>query len=507
MSILAPGPRALRCSGVAPFARGAAGSALVLAAFACGLSAQTPGGVPGIIEARIARIERGLLRPVEVRGRPPVRYGLEARMRHYRVPAVSVAVVQGGTIEWARAWGLADAGTGRPADTATLFQAASISKPVAALAALRLVDRGRVDLDADIGRYVKDWVPPRAAGVGDAPVTLRRLLSHTAGLTVHGFLGYEAGEEVPDVLEVLEGTGPANSPPVAVDLPPGTRWRYSGGGYTAVQLLVEEVTGRPFVLVMRRVLDAIGMTGSTWEQPLPDSLVGRAAVGYRKDGSPVAGRWHTYPEMAAAGLWTTPSDLARYAIAVGRWLAGETGGVLTPARTREMLEPGLEGWGLGPSTAGSGLDFRFQHGGANEGYRSRFVYYPRRGLGAFVMTNGDAGDALVEEILLSVAAEYAWPDPSPRRIRALPLDAREARDYAGRYRIAGVPDVPVLVQWRGGRLTLRAGAREPSEIVRVARDRFVVLSDGEPLAFERDAAGRVVAMTAYGTRATRLAAP
>jgi len=458
---------------------------------------------PDSIQTRVERVTRGLVLPVQVAGEEPVRHDLRDRMRHYRVPAVSVAVIERERVGWARAWGVRGTEDGAAAEAGTLFQAASISKPIAALAALRLVARGQLDLDAAVDGALRGWRIPRDPGNETGDVTLRRLLSHTAGLSVHGFPGYEAGEAIPGLLEILDGRGRANSPPVVVEAEPGAEWRYSGGGYTVVQLLIEEATGRPFERAMRELLDELGMRGSTYAQPLPDSLAARAAAGHRTDGRPLRGGWHVYPEAAATGLWTTPSDLARYMIAVGRWMAGESGGVLSPAMTREMLAPGPNRWGLGPATAGAGLDFRFEHTGSNEGYRSRFVYFPRRGIGAAIMTNGDGGEALAEEILYAIADEYEWPDIAPRRVRALPLSAGLAVEYAGRYRVPEAPDMGVALEWRRGGLELRLAGRPPSRVVRVARDRFVIMSDGAPLRFERGPDGRVSAAVAYGTRALR----
>ena len=302
------------------------------------------------------------------------------------------------------------------------------------------------------------------------------------------------------------GSGPANSPPVIADRPPTSGWRYSGGGYTVAQLLVERLTKRPFELEMREILVALGMESSTYEQPLPDSLTIEAAVGYRASGESVQGRWHIYPEMAAAGLWTTPTDLARYAIAVAGWFRGDADGVLSPEMTRTMLEPGLGDWGLGPSTAGDGLDFRFQHGGSNEGFRCELVYFPNRGLGAAIMTNADGGDSLIQEILAGIAEEYDWPAYRSREIRALELTVSAGRKYAGRYQIEAAPDVDVVTRWRRGRLELQIGDASPSELFYVDRDRFVVASDGADLRFERDATGRVSAMIAYDARARRVRA-
>lgn len=455
------------------------------------------------LERRISRIERGLLAPVQIRGREPERYEIAARMRFHGVPAVSVAVVEGGRLAWARAWGFADRENARSATTETLFQAASISKPLAALAALRLVDRGLLGLDDDVTELLTAWkLRGPAAGRGE-PVTLRRLLSHTAGTTVHGFRGYAADQSVPSLLEVLQGGGPANSPPIRIDRVPGAAWRYSGGGYAVVQLLVEELTGRPFREEMRDVLDALGMRRSTFEQPLPDSLAERAAVGYRADGTRLPGGWHTYPEAAAAGMWTTPGDLARYMIEVGKWLEGASGGVLSSETTRAMLSPGPNRWGLGPSTADSALDFRFHHGGANEGFRSEFVYFPHRGIGAAVMTNGDGGGNLTREILYAIADEYDWPSIGPDRVIALPLPRAVAAAYTGRYRVSEAPDLTVTVRFRDGRLEIRTGSRPAAPLIRVGPDRFVNAADGEPIRFERDRTGSVVAAVGYGSRATR----
>jgi CubicO group peptidase (beta-lactamase class C family) len=459
------------------------------------------------IEARIARVEAGLLGPVQIAGRDPDPFLLLDRLAFHRVPGVSVAVIHGGRIEWARGYGLADIGSDRPVTTETLFQAASMSKPVAALAALRLVEEGRIDLDEDVGGRLTSWRVPRDEPYRDAPVTLRRLLTHTAGLTVDGFRGYAEGERVPSVVQVLDGFEPANSAAVRVDIEPGTRWRYSGGGYTVVQQLVEDVTGRGFEGVMREVLDALDMRTSTYEQPLPEELRDAAAKGYRADGTPVVGAWHTYPEKAAAGLWTTPSDLARYALEVGAWLEGADDGVLSPAMTSEMLTAGLNGWGLGPKLEGSGSDLQFGHGGANEGFRGGFIAYPRRGLGAVVMTNGDSGEPLVQEILYAIAAAYDWPGYAPRTVQGLPMNADQARPYIGGYRLAEAPDMEVTIRWRNGRLELRVGDRPASELVPTGSDRFLIMTDGSWLRFERDGSGRIVAANAYGSRATKLPAP
>jgi CubicO group peptidase (beta-lactamase class C family) len=384
---------------------------ILLVAVALPARAQTPAET---VEARIARIERDLLPTERDAGRTYTPATLAERMRHHGVPSVSIAVINDGTIEWARAYGMADVAARKQASPATLYQAASISKPVAAMGALRLVQEGRLALDDDVNGALRSWKIP-AHRFAPRPVTLRALLTHSAGLTVHGFPGYATGAAIPTVIQVLDGNGPANTGSVRVDMEPATRWRYSGGGTTVVQLLMSDVVGMPFAALMReRVLQPVGMNASTYEQPLPAPRRAEAATGYRRGARPIRGHHHTYPEMAAAGLWTTPSDLARWVIEVQRSLAGSSNTVLSRAMAEAMLTPGVGGWGLGPALAGDGDALRFHHGGANAGFRSQLIGFARRGQGAVVMTNADTGAALVAEIVHAIAREYGWPGYAPR---------------------------------------------------------------------------------------------
>lgn len=358
---------------------------------------------------RVERIESALLPTVIIEGRELETPSLEQRMSHYAVPGVSVAMIDGGRIQWARAYGVADE-DGRAVTPTTRFQAASISKPVAAMAALALVDQGLLDLDADVNEYLTSWKVPANHLTDLAPVTLRGLLSHTAGLTVHGFPGYGPGETVPGTIGVLDGEG--NTDPIRVDVQPGTVHRYSGGGYTVAQQLVEDVTGVPFPRAMDTlVLEPLGLEHSTYRQPLPSELRDQAAIGHRSDGRPVEGRFHTYPEMAAAGLWTTPSDLARFLISLQR--AKRTGQhpVLSGQMVDEMLTPVLGDYGLGLGIS----DGRFGHGGANEGFRCTMTAFLDGNQGVVIMTNADQGGALGQELMLTIAREYGWSGPEPAR--------------------------------------------------------------------------------------------
>lgn len=384
---------------------------LALLLYQCLLgAAAAAAALPTDLEARIARIERGLLPASVAPGQPLQPMGLQARMAALKVPGVSIAVINGGRLEWARGFGYADLASGRRMDSDTLMQAASISKAVTAMGALVLVERGALQLDGDVNAQLRGWQLPDNAFTAQRKVSLRDLLSHMGGVSGHGFTGYPAGAPLPTLTDILDGKPPANSAPVRVDAMPGSAWKYSGGGFTIVQMMMSEASGLPFAALMQKtVLDKLGMANSSYD--LPAAWAPRTATAYLANGEPVPGRWHRYPEMAAASLWTTPSDLARFVIELQRGHAGSGPQVLSPAMARQMLSPGLEAFGLGlflgePDAAQAS----FRHSGGNTGIRTMLFAYVRGGQGAIVMTNSDNGAALYDEILRAIAAEYGWTD-------------------------------------------------------------------------------------------------
>jgi CubicO group peptidase (beta-lactamase class C family) len=325
-------------------------------------------------------------------------------------PGVSIAVIGNGAIAWARGYGVKQAGGAEPVTGATLFQAGSISKPVAALAALVLVQQGKLGLDDDVNDKLSSWRVARNAFTERRPVTPRLLLSHRAGTIVPGFPGYVAGSKVPTILEVLEGKPPANTPAIVVDVPPASGYRYSGGGFCILQQLMIDVSAAPFEKVMDRlVLQPAGMTSSTYRQPLPEEKRGEAAIGHQSRG-PIEGGGHTYPELAAAGLWTTPTDLARFSLAIQRAWKGESGAILSRQLAREMLTPqGGGSYGLGLIVRGTGSALSFTHDGVNAGFESRLIAFPETGQGGVIMINGNGSRPLIEELISLIRAEDRWP--------------------------------------------------------------------------------------------------
>jgi CubicO group peptidase (beta-lactamase class C family) len=403
------------------------------------------------IEQHIKHIQDAILPAVLVKGESPATTRLSDRMQALHVPGVSIAVIHNGKIEWARGFGVTRI-DGPAVTPATLFQAASISKPVTAMAVLHLMQSGKLDLDRDVNQYLKTWKVPENSFTENKKVTLRELISHTAGMTVHGFPGYASNEPVPTLVQILNGQKPANTPAIVVDTVPGTIWRYSGGGFVITQLLLQDVTGQRFPTLMHDVvLGPVGMTLSTYEQPLPKERMSEAAMPYRPDGKPVPGGPHVYPEMAPAGLWTTPSDLAHFAIELQNALAGKSDKVISAATAAAMVKPVMNNFGLGIGTGGGPAHPYFSHSGANEGFQCMLVAY-NSGDGAVIMTNSDNGGQLIQEILHTIAYEYKWPDFGPHEIdkKEITVEPGILSRYVGIYAMS--PGVNMTITLENGQL-------------------------------------------------------
>jgi len=457
-------------------------------------------GLNGAVEARIANVENGVLPAVVVKDGAAETFTITEMMARLEIPGVSVAVIDEGRIAWARSYGLARVG-GEPLEEHSLLQAASLSKPVVAMAALSLVEEGRLDLDTDVNRYLRSWRIPENEFTREEKVTLRRLLSHTAGVVSFTHDDGAPADQAPTLLQILNGEPPAHETPVTVDLVPGTQRRYYNEGYAIVQQLIVDVTGRPFPKVMRdRVLDPLGMDQSTFEQPLSETWLPRAATGHIGDGHPVEGKGLVYTNMGAGGLWTTPHDLARFVLEIQRSLAGESNRVLSREMVTLMLDDPELGSGLGLGVAGEGEGRRFGHHGRNYGFVATFRAQARGGRGVVVMSNSGKAIPLLEGIMLAVAAEYDWPgDVRPREIEPVHLSEAELRAYTGRYALGG--DYFVTIDLAGGRLTITHFEGEDI-LIPASETLFYQQLDGIELTFVKDEQGRVIAISIMDGRLT-----
>lgn len=361
------------------------------------------------LAARVQRVEDGIPAIPISGAESPLQLNLDQLMQLYKVPGLSVAVIDNFKIAWAKGYGVTEAGSHNPVTNHTLFQAGSISKPVAATGALSLVQQGKLSLDENVNDKLKSWRVPDNEFTKYQKVTLRRILSHSAGLTVHGFPGYAVGATIPTLIQIFNGEPPANTKPVRVDTVPGTKFIYSGGGVTIEQQLLIDVTAKPFPQFMREaVLDKIGMADSTYEHPLPAARAVVAATGTHADGMAVPGKWHIYPEMAAAGLWTTASDLARFGIEIALSKQGKANHVLSEATTHEMLKHQIDQAGLGFFLGQYKNPEEFGHNGDDDGFKAVLIMFADSGKGVAIMVNSDNGVNVANYLVQSVAKEYGW---------------------------------------------------------------------------------------------------
>jgi CubicO group peptidase (beta-lactamase class C family) len=330
------------------------------------------------------------------------------RMHRSEVPGLGIALVNDGKLEWARAYGVLRAKEKAPVTEHTRFQAGAISRPVTALAALCLVHQGKLGLDQDLNKKLISWKIPDNQFTRQAAPTLRHVLSHSAGFNVGAFV-FRAGSS-PTLLEILEGA--AETSAVRVESTPGKKFAESTGGYCVVQQLLMDVTGKRFPELMDELaLEPAGMKESTFEQPLPREWDADAAVGHFVEQQPLAGRWdNCTPALAAAGLWSTPADLARFLIALLDAHRGKSKAILAGPQIKAMLSRQIDDMGLGVSLSGKDRSLAFIAKGASTGYVAYLIGYPATGQGAVIMTNSDTGERVINELVENLRMEYGWPE-------------------------------------------------------------------------------------------------
>jgi CubicO group peptidase (beta-lactamase class C family) len=373
-------------------------------------------------EERIGRIENAFGPVTLAAGESPVKLNLRQLMDACNVHGLSIAVVENYQIAWAKGYGVTETGGKTAITPRTLFQAGSVSKPIATLAALALVEQGKLTLDEDVNNKLRSWKVPDNQYTKEQKVTLRRILTHTAGTTLSGVPGYKVGQSLPTLVQLLDGEKPAYRMPVRIDTMPGSRQRYSGGGFTIMQQLLIDVTGKPFPRVMHEtVFEKLGLEDSTFEQPLPAQRAPAVACGHKENGEIMPGKWEILLHMAAAGLWTTPTDLAKIGIEVALAKQGKSHRVLSTEMARQMLsvqtDPAVNrtgvvhGWrmGLGWNLGDQSDSGRFEHNGDDPGYFARFVMWDS-GHGAVVMANSDSRYVswFTCYVLNNIANEYGW---------------------------------------------------------------------------------------------------
>jgi Beta-lactamase class C and other penicillin binding proteins len=451
------------------------------------------------VNNRIEQVENGLMGWVQTPAQE-LKWSIEERMASYKVPGVSVAVINNYQIEWAKGYGWADIEEQRPVTVKTLFQAASISKSLNAVGVLRLAQEGKIEMDEDINKYLTSWQFPYDSLTGGQKISTSNLLSHTAGLSINGFPGYERGVALPSIIEVLDGVPPANTRAVRSRFEPGIRVQYSGGGTTVSQLIVEDITQQPYDKYMQeKVLNPLKMLGSSYSQP-PTTDAQLLTTAYTYNGDEVKGKYHIYPEQAAAGLWTNPTDLARYIIELQRSYKGRSNKVLSPKMAQLMLTPYLKDTtaALGLFIEKAGGETYFQHSGSNEGYLCQYYGNLSDGRGVVVMTNSN-NSGIVREIINSVATVYNWEGFYNPIIKE-PVNGIAFESYIGKYETDRGATYTIVE--RGGQLFLENNLSWP--IYFTSEQEFFISGARGERKFTFDDKGAVTGFTVGNTIANKI---
>jgi CubicO group peptidase (beta-lactamase class C family) len=445
---------------------------------------------------KIKEVEKNLVGMIRLEDEAP--WTIKERMEHYHVKALSVAVIQNYKIAWAKAYGWADDSVRVPATTQTLFQAASISKSLNSIGLLKLVQDKKIDLYADINNYLRSWKFPYDSLSKGKKISIANLLSHTAGLTVHGFDGYAPGDMIPTIEQVLDGKKPANSNPVRSMYEPGLKSEYSGGGIAISQLILMDVTHEPYDKYMYdNVLKPLGMMSSTYQQPPVDKKPSLLATAYRALGEEVKGKYHIYPEQAAAGLWTNPTDLAKYIIETQLALEGRSHKVLDQQTTKLRLTPYIDKQAaLGVFIVDLDSTGYFSHGGANEGFRSAYDGSMKGGNGVVVMVNSDDG-GIINEVINSVANVYGFKGLShSKTLKHVVVADSVLQSYTGDYELT--PNLIFTIKREGNHLYAQVSGEQRVVLLPKSQNRFYVNVEAlDEIEFIKDEKGRMIKIIVY----------
>jgi CubicO group peptidase (beta-lactamase class C family) len=457
---------------------------------------------PSSVESKIKQVENNLAGWVQT-GYDD-RWNILDRMKKYKVNGISIAVIHDYKIEWAKGYGMADVSENRPVTENTLFQAASISKSLNSLGVLKLVEEKKIDCDSDLNKYLISWKIPYDDKTGGKKITVKELLSHTAGLTIHGFAGYDRDKEKPTLIQVLNGEKPANSMAVRSFQEPGKSFSYSGGGTTILQLLITDITQLPYEVYMQKeVLNPLGMTSSCYCQPPDETRSKLLATGYKADGKEVTGKYHVYVEKAAAGLWTNPTDLCKYVIETELALHGESHKVISPEMTQFRLTTVMEDAALGVfvNSRVTGSYKYFNHNGGNEGFLSTYYGCKDSGEGVAIMINSEDW-TIIDEILNSVATVYNWKDFYLPEIKT-PVEVSEdlVMKYLGKYQM-GLRMFEIVADSTG--VGIKMGNNAPWTIYFISDTEFFVKETRGTVKFTFSPDGKVTGFTTNGMTAKKV---
>lgn len=386
------------------------------------------------IKGRQHLVESYLRGPIAFEGEALKRFSIAERMAFHKVPAVSVAVIKQGKIDWSQAYGMKSVESQQKVDCNTLFQAASLSKPVTLMAVMRMHQAGKIYLDKDINQYLTSYELPPGKQTEANPVTFRNILNHTSGISPGGYRGYAKDEGFPTDIEVLTKQGVTNSQLVEVVNLPGDKLAYSGGGYTVAELAMQDITQQTFKQLMDFwILNPLKMDSADFSQPIPEAKHHQVARGHKSDGSMVKGGWHAHPEQAAAGLWATATDMALFMIEIHKGYKGESN-IFSQAMIAELLKQPREQHVYGFIISGKEDSLMLSHYGGNAGYSTGMHIYLESGDGISYLANSDYnGNSLNSEIRFAVSDTYNWPNFKQQNVKRRSETPKSLQELVGRY--------------------------------------------------------------------------
>ncbi|WP_100643565.1 serine hydrolase domain-containing protein [Alteromonas facilis] len=399
-------------------------------------------------------IENGLRAPVAFENESIETYSVYERLAHYKVPAISFALIEKGEIAWAQAYGTTSATSEEKVTVDTAFQAASIAKPVTAFGVMRMKDESIININKDINQYLTSLTLPETEFTIDAKISFKNLLDHTSGLTGGGYQGYVNNSPIPSDVQTFLGQGPATNPATEIEAIPNTQVLYSGAGYTLAEIALSDVFDRPFESIMDEwVLSTLQMKNSSFAMEHPNKPGVQTAMGHDSKGSQIEGGWRRHPEQAAAGLWSTPSDLAKLALEMTNAFNGNSK-LLSKASAHEMLTKVLPEQDLAAQFGGhpamtfvingENEEFLFKHAGGTFGYRCFLIMYPNTGKGAVFMTNSDAGFSVGLEMLRAASDVHHWPDYKITSYQRRTPNPKEQARFIGTYQFEAGLSVKVI---------------------------------------------------------------
>ena len=410
-------------------------------------------GVEESLESK-AQLENEIRGQVKFLGESENFNSIASEMSAYKIPALSLAVIQQGEIEWAEIYTNADFPEGQDLDCSSIFQAASLSKPVTFLAALRMHAAGEIDLDENIQNYLEDYVIPEGKQTPENPVTFRNIFAHTSGITPGGYQGYAKDLPIPSDLDILRGNEGANTPAIEVVNPPNETLAYSGGAYTLAELALQDIYRDDFSNLMQKwILDPAGMKHSEFTQPLPDSKSDQVAKGHTQSGDMLDGGWRNHPEQAAAGLWSNSVDMAKFLIEIYKAYQGKSS-IFSQSDIESMLSDERDGQVYGFLLNRTGDDIAITHYGGNAGYRTGMTMSLTTGNGLVYLINSDNGGALGNELLLSASAVYDWQHFKQTQATRKQVSTDVLKELPGKYKWNNQVDLSIRYDEKDNRISL-----------------------------------------------------